>query len=66
MSYTRYKLIGTTCMPSLVMYLLVAERISSLFDAIYFCFVVVVLAQCSLFAEISTEQEERQTTLKYS
>jgi len=53
-------------MSSLVMYLLVAELISSLFDAIHFCFVVVLLAQCSLFAEISTEQEERQTTLKYS
>lgn len=39
-----------------------------LFNDIYFCccFLAVVLAQCALFAEISTEQEERQTTLKYS
>lgn len=29
-------------------------------------FTFVLLAQCALFAEISTEQEERQTTLKYS
>lgn len=29
-------------------------------------FTFVLLAQCSLFAEISTQQEERQTTLKYA
>ena len=33
---------------------------------VVFLYIVVVLAQCALFAEISTEQEERQTTLKYS
>ena len=31
-----------------------------------FFFHLVLLAQCALFAEISTHQEERQSTLKYS
>lgn len=35
-------------------------------NKMHFFFHLVLLAQCALFAEISTHQEKRQSTLKYS